>query len=533
METNTGEREDDVGVWKSVLGDRSKIFKDWKWTDDEARGEDIRSNQGNLGGKNYFFLFEGSRDGVESKSSIAAGTFKKGQQMSWSKSNPTSPLKLSQKNSSFNFKKIPDLKKKKSVQDSDEAMPNLSAKNSVEIDHEDTESIIITNQQLKKFESKKSSILKRGSNNNLVSRESDTSLKPMNDLPDGILNFDSETDQYTLEGDIEGLMSVSEPSTRVHTTHPSQHPTETENSEDEAVIDDFSVKKDQQEMDNEKQNPATDNNVKEEAENIKEDSHMNLVDNRNETDNNEKNGKDSVDDSQKTSSPSASPDLDNPNGTEHADEEINAFARDISDEESDEKNDEDEQSEKSESGPGDNGESQHCDNNSVAESMTKEGEKAPSDLEKNLTLEDDLHVSDAEDETPEPSHDVEEAEILSKVINDNPIRSNPADSKAITLHNFDSTIDKIVADVTTKSVIKKEKDDNTIDFSAFNWKPNVEFFSFGNTETENVQKSVNIFNFGKGTPPPPQIIKKKGVLSGERPRSKSLQRALAKRNGYY
>ena len=55
METNTGEREDDVGVWKSVLGDRSKIFKDWKWTDDEARGEDIRSNQGKLG-ENYFFF---------------------------------------------------------------------------------------------------------------------------------------------------------------------------------------------------------------------------------------------------------------------------------------------------------------------------------------------------------------------------------------------------------------------------------------------------------------------------------------------
>ena len=58
METNTGEREDDVGVWKSVLGDRSKIFKDWKWTDDEARGEDIRSNQGNLGEKNYFFYLK-------------------------------------------------------------------------------------------------------------------------------------------------------------------------------------------------------------------------------------------------------------------------------------------------------------------------------------------------------------------------------------------------------------------------------------------------------------------------------------------
>merc|ERR1719232_1097033 len=92
-------------------------------------------------------------------------------------------------------------------------MPKSSAKNSAEIDREDTESIIITNQQLKKFENKKSSILKRGSNNNLVSRESETSLKPLNDLPDGILNFDSENEQYTLEGDIDGLMSVSEPST--------------------------------------------------------------------------------------------------------------------------------------------------------------------------------------------------------------------------------------------------------------------------------------------------------------------------------
>ena len=98
----------------------------------------------------------------------------------------------------------------------------------------------------------------------------------------------------------------------------------------------------------------------------------------------------------------------------------------------------------------------------------------------------------------------------------------------ITPNNFDSTIDKIVADVTTKSVINKEKDHNTIDFSAFNWKPNVDFFNFGNSENERM--SVNIFNFGKGTPPPPQIVKKKGLMSGDRPRSKSLQRVLAKRN---
>ena len=530
METSTRERENDVGVWKSFLGDRSKIFKDRKWTDDEARGEASRSYQGNFE-KGYLFYFAGSRDGVESKSSNA-GTLKKGAELSWSKSIPTSPLKLSQKNSSFNFKKIPDLKKKKLVQDSDETMPNLSAKKSAEIDQEDTESIIITNQQLKKFESKKSSILKRGSNNNLVSRESDTSLKLMNDLPDGILNFDSENEQYTLEGDIDGLMSVSEPSTRVHTTHPSQHPTETEHSEDEAVIDDFSNKKDQQEMDNEKQNPAiveADDHVKEETEHTKEDSNINIVDNQEEADKNEIDGKDdevnSVDDSQKTSPPS--PDLDKPDGTEHADGEINATARDISDEESDEN----EQSEKIESGLGNNEESQICDNNSVAESVTKEDDKAPSDLENNLALEDDLHVSDAEDETPEPSQNVEEADILSKVTNDNPILSNAADSKVISLHNFDSTIDKIVADVTTKSVVRKDKEDNAIDFSAFNWKPNVDFFNFGSSENE--QKSVNIFNFGKGTPPPPQIIKKKGVLSGERPKSKSLQRALAKRNGYY
>ena len=48
METSTRERENDVGVWKSVLGDRSKIFKDRKWTDDEARGEASRSYQGNF-----------------------------------------------------------------------------------------------------------------------------------------------------------------------------------------------------------------------------------------------------------------------------------------------------------------------------------------------------------------------------------------------------------------------------------------------------------------------------------------------------
>lgn len=416
---------------------------------------------------------------------------------------------MSQKNSSFNFKKIPDLKKKKPAQDSDEAMPKSSAKSYAEIDQEDSESIIITNQELKQFENKKSSILKRGSNNNLVSRESEASLKPLNDLPDGILNFDSENENYTLEGDIEGLMSVSEPSTRVHTTHQSQHQTEPEDSEDEAVIDDFSDKKDHQERDNEKQIPDSEpektdealNYVKEEAEPSNEDSHTSLVDNQNESDKYE----DRDEDGEKSK-----------DGLRQTEGDPNANARDISDEESGPENKD----------------------YSLEGGEIQRVETAECDVERDLVVENDLHVSDAEDESQEPKHEVqsmrenpEQSDGESAITIEKPILIEEAENVTkITSNNFDSTIDKIVADVTTKSVINKEKDHNTIDFSAFNWKPNVDFFNFGNSENE--QMSVNIFNFGKGTPPPPQIVKKKGFLSGDRPRSKSLQRALAKRNGY-
>ena len=451
----------------------------------------------------FYFDLSGNSDADGNKPSNG-NTLKKGQQISWSKSNPTSPLKLSQKNSSFNFKKIPDLKKKKPVQDSDEAMPKSSAKSYAEIDQEDTESIIITNQELKQFENKKSSILKRGSKNNLVSRESETSLKPLNDLPDGILNFDSENEHYTLEGDIEGLMSVSEPSTRVHTTHQAQHQTEPEDSEDEAVIDDFSDKKDHQERDNDKQIPDSEpektdeslNYVKEEAKPSKEDSHTSLVDSQSD----KYEGGD--EDGEKSS-----------DGLRQTEGDLNANARDISDEESGPEN-----------------------KDSLEGGEIQKVETAESDVERDLVLENDLHVSDAEDESQEPNQEVqsirenpEQSDGESGIAIEKSILIKEAENVTkITPNNFDSTIDKIVADVTTKSVINKEKDHNTIDFSAFNWKPNVDFFNFGNSENERM--SVNIFNFGKGTPPPPQIVKKKGLMSGDRPRSKSLQRVLAKRN---
>ena len=302
-----------------------------------------------------FFYILGTSDSSDGNKPSNDTALKKEQQISWSKSNPTSPLKLSQKNSSFNFKKIPDLKKRKPVQESEEAMPKSSAKNSAEIDREDTESIIISNQQLKKFENKKSSILKRGSNNNLVSRESETSLKPLNDLPDGILNFDSENEQYTLEGDIDGLMSVSEPSTRVHTTHPSQHPTEPEpeDSEDEAVIDDFSEKKDNQARDNDvidtripDSGPETTDEVNDHVEEntvpIREDNPNHLVEDQKKTDKNE-----------------SSPENDN-GGIEETDGDLSANAREISDEES---------------GPEDN--------DSTEGGKTQEIENAQCDMEKN------------------------------------------------------------------------------------------------------------------------------------------------------
>merc|ERR1712029_985431 len=67
-------------------------------------------------------------------------------------------------------------------------------------------------------------------------------------------NADSEVEEnnnYTIENDINGVTSVSEPSTRVHTTHPSHQEdlesgagTDDDEDEDDAVIDDCKDKLD-------------------------------------------------------------------------------------------------------------------------------------------------------------------------------------------------------------------------------------------------------------------------------------------------
>ena len=476
----------------------------------------------------------------------------------WSKSNPTSPLKLTSKNSSFNFKKIPDLKKRKTVPNSEENMPKSSAKVSSENDQEDNESIIITKKQLEKFKNKKTLILKRESKNNLVSLGSEASLKSLNDLHDGFLNL--ESDHFTLEGDIDGLMSVSEPSTRVHTTHLSQHHTEpSEESEDEAVIHDFYDKKDEERVEG-KSMPGAEVDNKKEREgcvnakliHTEEDRQNQFVENQNETDTNEIHDIDNGDSDERNEYEDTNPRDSKANVSNNVSYENNLPTPGI--DKTEEKENEDEENISTGRDISDESEAENSEEGSHY-TLTENSEKETpqNESEKELVLEDDLHVSEAEDETSEPAPDVshdhmtEESQGGSdqskadsrksdggqKIIDNENIPIVGESRQRLALNNFDSTIDKIVANVTTKSVINNGKESDIMDFSAFNWKPNVDFFNFGNGQSKTkLEKEKDIFNFGKGTPPPPQIIKKKGGLTGERPRSKSLQRALAKRTGY-
>ena len=87
---------------------------------------------------------------------------------------------------------------------------------------------------------------------------------------------------------------------------------------------------------------------------------------------------------------------------------------------------------------------------------------------------------------------------------------------------FGGTVDEIVTKLTTKAVIHERSvdvDPQKADFAAFNWKPDVQFFQFGQTASTPKEE---VFNFGAGTPPPPQLVKRRPAT--KLPRSRSIRR---------
>ena len=174
-------------------------------------------------------------------------------------------------------------------------------------------------------------------------------------------------------------------------------------------------------------------------------------------------------------------------------------------------------------------------------------------LSRETVLENDLHVSDAE--TPEPMADIEldgnenqkdDAQKVAlettpdtslKIEEENDVLSILERTNGLTFtsdilpdQTLDTTIDQIVAQVSTRAVINESRaEEERADFSAFNWKPNVDFFQFGSSG-QSQPAGQTIFSFGQGTPAPPlrpHTGKKRPVVS--RPRSRSIQRL--KRSG--
>ena len=174
-------------------------------------------------------------------------------------------------------------------------------------------------------------------------------------------------------------------------------------------------------------------------------------------------------------------------------------------------------------------------------------------LSRETVLENDLHVSDAE--TPEPMADIEldgnenqkdDAQKVAlettpdtslKIEEENDVLSILERTNGLTFtsdilpdQTLDTTIDQIVAQVSTRAVINESRaEEERADFSAFNWKPNVDFFQFGSSG-QSQSDGQTIFSFGQGTPAPPlrpHTGKKRPVVS--RPRSRSIQRL--KRSG--
>ena len=500
------------------------------------------------------------------------------QKISLSKSNPQSPRKHKDINRNSNntgalkHQESPEFQKKVEIK-LPKSEQSVSAKKSFDnVDAEDNESIIITKKHLETFEHKKSSILKRNSKFNLELSQKDDSVKILRNLEDGIMAEDDDGDdenKFTVEGDISGVTSVSEPSTRAQ-THTPYHPDRSQDSEDDAVIDDCRRKSnpedvtndDQQKLDAEAVTVSSSDTSSVAAANTSEDAsvdgsgdapqegaqmngHLDTPpaipgeeDKIHVSDNDDNESIHEPTDNEEQAN-SADGDL----TPEEAEKDIpdepaagSAVTRDVSDDEDNVDKDKD----------------------TLEDNLSKKS--SFSELDKDLALEDDLHVSDAEEEeTPEPSKDL--------VLHDDEIAATSEDTQANITNNtitttnnnnttatdvltllehssgleadprpapaapptFDWAVDQIVADVTTKAVISKEKDTNVMDFSAFNWKPNVDFFQFsGDGNTAGREKHENIFSFGKDTQPRPPVLKKKSAVSGreegDRPRSKSLQR---------
>ena len=504
------------------------------------------------------------------------------QKISLSKSNPQSPRKHKDINRNSNntgalkHQESPEFQKKVEIK-LPKSEQSDSAKNSFDsVDAEDNESIIVTKKHLETFEHKKSSILKRNSKFNLELSQKDDSVKILRNLEDGIMAEDDGGDEnkFTVEGDISGVTSVSEPSTRAQ-THTPYHPDRSQDSDDDAVIDDCrrksnaeNVSKDddenQQKLDAEPVTVSSSDTPSVAAENTPEDASVDgsgdapqegarmnvhletppaipgeenkIHVNDNSPDDDNESIHEPVDNGEQANS------ADGDSTHEEAEKDIpdepaagSAVTRDVSDDED------------------------NLDKEKDAMENNLSKKSSSSELDKDLALEDDLHVSDAEEEeTPEPSKDL--------VLHDDEVPATAEDAQANKTNNtttnnnntntatdvltllehssglvadprpapaapptFDWAVDQIVADVTTKAVISKEKDTNVMDFSAFNWKPNVDFFQFsGDGNTTGKEKQENIFSFGKDTQPRPPVLKKKSAVSGrdegDRPRSKSLQR---------
>ena len=151
-------------------------------------------------------------------------------------------------------------------------------------------------------------------------------------------------------------------------------------------------------------------------------------------------------------------------------------------------------------------------------------------------IEDDLHISDAEDQSYDDEEekegvqkngeDNEEASVLTPQTNPkglynesdkvfeerNDILTLLEDSHGLDLtlqsqHSFDSAVDKFVSNVATKSM--KDVNENLVDFNSFNWKPDVEFFKFSQGQSDS-----GVFTFDQSVAAPfsSQVSRKSGHL---------------------
>ena len=565
---------------------------------------------------------------------------KKQQKVSWSTSNPSSPRKQNDLdfvlNSAPDFKlqkretmKLSHIKPKSSSPSSDNKKPNKPGAKISTDDHIDSE---FTDPIRQKVINRKSSIFKRSSTLNLIGNGLDSS----ENLGDEDLISDAEENiKFTVESDISGLTSVSEPSTRVPTTHPVKLNDDANvedpnvHSDDEVVINDCrNIKINIEETDLIEEDKAENNNVEV---NIVEDHSKEKVlpigqdeaeleieknvSNKSEPEkcseqesspkNNETNDgilPEPISETKSTNESSEDKtsdelEIENYLGNKHEPEKCSEQATSPQNHESKDgilqehsfetnlfnESNEDKTSDCSKQNEDNNVNSplseELYDNQEDHHSTRDVSDEESNDLnnnenldinenneEKELILEDDLHVSDAESEIDEGRKTIINSKVVSETttiditkdqvdqdsdddvmkyfgnkidFTDN-VNNEDTHNDVLTIlehshglgentllssSTFEGTIDQIVADVSTKAVIRNQDNEmraSAPDFASFNWKPNVDFFQFGGGNTKK-RKTENVFNFGRGIPPPPQNPRKR-LSAKERPRSKSLQR---------